>query len=674
MAYQALYRVWRPQRFADLVGQETITQTLKNALITDQISHAYLFTGPRGTGKTSAAKILAKAVNCRFRKDGEPCNQCDTCKAITAGSLGDVIEIDAASNNGVDEIRDIRDKAKYPPTVADYKVYIIDEVHMLSTGAFNALLKTLEEPPAHVIFILATTEIQKVPATIISRTQRFDFKRIASETIVDRMQYILKDMKITYDDAALELIANAAAGGMRDALSILDQVLSYGDDHVTLANALSVTGSLSGDTLTKYLQAVDQGDTAQGLTIVQQELAVGKDPNQFIVNLLVFLRDLLLYRQDPHLARSFYATQDPDTFARLVKEINDTKIYRMIDVLTAVQDQLRQTTHPDVYLDVLTVKLATLDTTVVATQPANPAGAQAAPAAPALTHTIKSLEQQVAALQQQVQQGSGAAPAPTPAQRPAPAAPAAVKTKVRVNLEEINAVLGTATRQSLEAIRGLWDELLSMLSVSQRAVLHVGAEPVAASPDAVVVSFDYPLMFERAAKDQVMRQQVEADLAKLANHAIAVYFVPKEQWPRIRQDYLAAHPIGKKRRRSAPPASAAAAPTSADATDSAAEETPPVISDSDAAAMSDAGGTASPGKRPPDSQSAVAADSQTATEDAAASPEEAAPAPTGADLVAKAKALFGDFVEVDSGQPQTEHEHKQDDPQNNPTDGVNANG
>lgn len=672
MAYQALYRVWRPQRFADLVGQETITQTLKNALITDQISHAYLFTGPRGTGKTSAAKIMAKAVNCRFRKDGEPCNQCDTCKAITAGSLGDVIEIDAASNNGVDEIRDIRDKAKYPPTVADYKVYIIDEVHMLSTGAFNALLKTLEEPPAHVIFILATTEIQKVPATIISRTQRFDFKRIASETIVDRMQYILKDMKITYDDAALELIANAAAGGMRDALSILDQVLSYGDDHVTLANALSVTGSLSGDTLTKYLEAVDQGDTAQGLTIVQQELAAGKDPNQFIVNLLVFLRDLLLYRQDSHLARSFYATQDPDTFARLVKEINDTKIYRMIDVLTAVQDQLRQTTHPDVYLDVLTVKLATLDTAAAAVQPANPA--PAAPAAPALTHTIKSLEQQVAALQQQVQQGGGAAPAPTPAQRPAPAAPAAVKTKVRVNLEEINAVLGTATRQSLEAIRGLWDELLSMLSVSQRAVLHVGAEPVAASPDAVVVSFDYPLMFERAAKDQVMRQQVEADLEKLAKHAIAVYFVPKEQWPHIRQDYLAAHPIGKKRRRAAPPASAAAAPAAPESTGSEETETPPVISDSDAADVSDAGSTPAMHNRPADSQSATAAASQTATDEAGAPPEEAAPAPTGADLVAKAKALFGDFVEVDSGQPRTEHEHKQDDPQNNPTDGVNANG
>lgn len=207
MAYQALYRVWRPQRFDDMIGQEVITRTLKNAITTNQISHAYLFAGPRGTGKTSAAKIFAKAINCHHQVDGEPCNECETCKAITAGTLNDVIEIDAASNNGVEEIRDIRDKVKYAPTVADYKVYIIDEVHMLSTGAFNALLKTLEEPPANVIFILATTEPHKIPATIISRTQRFDFKRIAANDSYERMIYILKQKDVTYDDQAVKVIA-----------------------------------------------------------------------------------------------------------------------------------------------------------------------------------------------------------------------------------------------------------------------------------------------------------------------------------------------------------------------------------------------------------------------------------------------------------------------------------
>jgi DNA polymerase III, subunit gamma and tau len=217
MAYQALYRVWRPQTFSDVIGQDVITQTLKNAVASNMTSHAYLFSGPRGTGKTSCAKILAKAVNCLNPHDGEPCNECEICKAANENRLNDVIEIDAASNNGVEEIRDIRDKVKYAPTEAKYKVYIIDEVHMLSQGAFNALLKTLEEPPANVMFILATTEPQKIPATIISRTQNFTFRRISRQDILDRMTYILDDKKIDYDEEALNIIAASAEGGMRDA-------------------------------------------------------------------------------------------------------------------------------------------------------------------------------------------------------------------------------------------------------------------------------------------------------------------------------------------------------------------------------------------------------------------------------------------------------------------------
>ena len=301
MSYQALYRVWRPQTFEDLVGQDMITKTLKNALATKQTTHAYLFAGPRGTGKTSCAKLFAKALNCPNQVNGDPCNECEICKAITAGRLNDVIEIDAASNNGVEEIRDIRDKVKYAPTQADYKVYIIDEVHMLSTSAFNALLKTLEEPPANVVFILATTDPHKIPATIISRTQRFDFKRITSGAILERMEYILKQKQFEYDEQALNVIARAAEGGMRDALSILDQVLSFGDNKVTLDNALLVTGSVTRENLIKYLSQVQNHETVAGLQTIHAILDEGKDSKRLLEDLINCCRDLLLYKQAPEM-------------------------------------------------------------------------------------------------------------------------------------------------------------------------------------------------------------------------------------------------------------------------------------------------------------------------------------------------------------------------------------
>ena len=358
MSYQALYRVWRPQRFDEIVGQQVITQTLKNALITDQTSHAYLFTGPRGTGKTSAAKIFAKAINCRYLKDGEPCNECATCKAITQGRLNDVIEIDAASNNGVEEIRDIRDKAKYAPTEADYKIYIIDEVHMLSTGAFNALLKTLEEPPANVVFILATTEPQKIPLTIISRTQRFDFRRISTKDSYDRMVYILQQKKITFDEKALMVIAKAAEGGMRDALSILDQTLSFGDNEITLKNALQVTGSVNHDLLNSYVQNVSDQEVTSALNTLEKVLAEGKDANRFIEDLINFCRNLLLYQQDPSLIVDQALGDVDDQFKSFAASLTAERIYQMIDHLNDTQQQMRFTTHPDVYMEVLTIKLA----------------------------------------------------------------------------------------------------------------------------------------------------------------------------------------------------------------------------------------------------------------------------------------------------------------------------
>ncbi|CAM5536257.1 DNA polymerase III subunit gamma/tau [Bacillus safensis FO-36b] [Bacillus safensis subsp. safensis] len=296
MSYQALYRVFRPQVFEDVVGQEHITKTLQNALPQKKFSHAYLFSGPRGTGKTSAAKIFAKAVNCEKSPVSEPCNACDACKGITNGSISDVIEIDAASNNGVDEIRDIRDKVKFAPSAVTYKVYIIDEVHMLSI-VINALLKTLEEPPAHCIFILATTEPHKIPLTIISRCQRFDFKRITTKDIVGRMEKIVDAEGLNVQEGSLEIIASAADGGMRDALSLLDQAISFSGEQLTIDDAPLIAGAVSQHFISQLAEAIFDQNIATALDTLNELLQQGKDAAKLIEDMIFYFRDMLLYRR-----------------------------------------------------------------------------------------------------------------------------------------------------------------------------------------------------------------------------------------------------------------------------------------------------------------------------------------------------------------------------------------
>ena len=550
MSYQALYRVWRPQRFDDMVGQQVVTRTLKDAIITHQISHAYLFAGPRGTGKTSAAKIFAKAVNCHHSQDGEPCNECDTCKAITNGQLNDVIEIDAASNNGVEEIRDIRDKAKYAPTQADYKVYIIDEVHMLSTGAFNALLKTLEEPPANVIFILATTEPHKIPLTIISRVQRFDFRRISATDSFERMKYILDQKKVEYDEKALWVIANAAEGGMRDALSILDQVLSFSDNQVKLDDALLVTGSVTKQLLKKYFLEVCQNQSASALETMKQILGEGKDGQRFIEDLISFIRDVLLYQESPDLIKVESTGLKDEDFTELSKAASSTTLYRMIDDLNNIQMEMRFTTHPDVYLEVLTVKLsqpeadqpvASVSKPTQANQEANQAEVNKLQAQiQALQQTVKELQQQEAPTVKPVAKSSSKAVKGQPR----------VKSRSnRVNLHQIYPVLGAATRQDLAKMKELWGDMLNMLSVPQRSLLHV-SQPVAASPDGIIVAFDYAFLFQQATDDQALIQAMEDGLQRLSGDQRRVVFVPKDQWPQIRKEYIQSHGLGKGASRS----------------------------------------------------------------------------------------------------------------------------
>jgi DNA polymerase-3 subunit gamma/tau len=539
MSYQALYRVWRPQKFDDMVGQDVVTRTLKNALITEQTSHAYLFTGPRGTGKTSAAKIFAKAVNCHFLKDGEPCNECVTCQAITAGTLNDVIEIDAASNNGVEEIRDIRDKAKYAPTEADYKVYIIDEVHMLSTGAFNALLKTLEEPPANVIFILATTEPQKIPLTIISRTQRFDFKRITPAQSYDRMIYILDQKGIKYDQKALSIIAKAAEGGMRDALSILDQVISFGDAEVTLDNALLVTGSINQTLLDQYLLQIFEKQTPAALETLHQILDEGKDGQRLIEDLIAVQRNLLLYKEDPQLVQDQSLNDLSDDFVKEAEMVSGMELYQMIDTLNSIQQQMRFTTHPDVYLEVLTIKLSQQTPVAPVAQPAEMIDNQE------VTQLRSEIGQLKKELQELKQNAGNVANNATPAKtKPKKKTSGTKQTKTPANLTKIYPILENATKASLNELQELWRDVMDMLSVTQRALMHV-SKPVAASKDGVVVAFNYDFLFEKAVDNETLRTELQQNLAKLTGADFKVVYVTLEEWPTVRSGFLNTHHFDK---------------------------------------------------------------------------------------------------------------------------------
>ncbi len=517
MAYQALYRKWRPQKFEDMVGQTAVTKTLKNAIIHHKTSHAYLFTGPRGTGKTSAAKIFAKAINCLNPQGGEPCNDCLLCKGITEGTIGDVIEIDAASNNGVEEIRDIRDKARYAPTQATYKVYIIDEVHMLSTGAFNALLKTLEEPPKNVIFILATTEPHKIPATIISRTQRFDFRRITNDEIIQRLRYILEQEEIAYEEEALSVIARCANGGMRDALSLLDQVISFSDDKVSFEQAIQVSGSLTDDLMIEFVRLLTQQQAQAALLQLQDLLLLGKEASRLIEEWLEFSRDLLVAKQTGDMiGRS-------EAFVAFAKEVEEAFLYRFMDALNQTQQEMRFTTKPTISLEVFTIKMA------------QPVVAVAQQAAPTNQEYISQLEQQLQSLQQQMSQllqGQGVV-----APKKATSTPQAKSSTYKPNIGEVYKVLDAATRKDLIFIRELWGDLLQMLSTTQRALLKA-SEPVAASPNGFVLKFDYEILCQRAQESLELHEDIARHCQTLAQYPGNFVSVTGEQWVQIRQDYL----------------------------------------------------------------------------------------------------------------------------------------
>ena len=518
--YQALYRKYRSQNFSQLVGQEVVAKTLKQAVEQEKISHAYLFSGPRGTGKTSVAKIFAKAMNCPNQVGGEPCNNCYICQAVTDGSLEDVIEMDAASNNGVDEIREIRDKSTYAPSLARYKVYIIDEVHMLSTGAFNALLKTLEEPTQNVVFILATTELHKIPATILSRVQRFEFKSIKTQDIKEHIRYILEKENISSEPEAVEIIARRAEGGMRDALSILDQALSLTQgNELTTAISEEITGTISLSALDDYVAALSQQDVPKALSCLNLLFENGKSMTRFVTDLLHYLRDLLIVQtggENTHHSAVFVENL----------ALPQENLFEMIRLATVSLADIKSSLQPKIYAEMMTIRLADIKP-----EPA---------LSGAVEHEIDSLRQEVLRLKQELA-NVGAVPKPT---SPAPSRPAASKTIYRVDRNKVQSILQEAVenpdlaRQNLIRLQNAWGEVIESLGGPDKALL-VGSQPVAANEHHAILAFESNFNAGQTMKRDNLNTMFGNILSQAAGFSPEILAISMEEWKEVRAAFSA---------------------------------------------------------------------------------------------------------------------------------------
>lgn len=518
--YQALYRKYRSQTFSQLVGQEVVAKTLKQAVEQEKISHAYLFSGPRGTGKTSVAKIFAKAMNCPNQVDGEPCNHCYICQAVTEGSLEDVIEMDAASNNGVDEIREIRDKSTYAPSLARYKVYIIDEVHMLSTGAFNALLKTLEEPTQNVVFILATTELHKIPATILSRVQRFEFKSIKTQDIKEHIYHILEKENISSEPEAVEIIARRAEGGMRDALSILDQALSLTQgNELTTAISEEITGTISLSALDDYVAALSQQDVSKALDSLNLLFENGKSMTRFVTDLLQYLRDLLVVQtggENTHHSPVFM-----DNLA-----LSQESLFEMIRIATVSLADMKASLQPKIYAEMMTIRLAEIKPE------------------PVLSETVESeisaLRQEVVRLKQELA-NVGTAPKQVV---PVPSRPTTSKTVYRVDRNKVQAILQEAVenpelaRQNLIRLQNAWGEVIESLAGPDKALL-VGSQPVAANEHHAILAFESNFNAGQTMKRDNLNTMFGNILSQAAGFSPEILAISMEEWKEVRAAFSA---------------------------------------------------------------------------------------------------------------------------------------
>ena len=518
--YQALYRKYRSQTFSQLVGQEVVAKTLKQAVEQEKISHAYLFSGPRGTGKTSVAKIFAKAMNCPNQVGGEPCNNCYVCQAVTNGSLEDVIEMDAASNNGVDEIRDIRDKSTYAPSVARYKVYIIDEVHMLSTGAFNALLKTLEEPTPNVVFILATTELHKIPATILSRVQRFEFKSIKTQDIRDHIFQILEKEGIAYETEAVEIIARRAEGGMRDALSILDQALSLTQEaRLTTAISEEITGTISLSALDNYVAALAQKDVTRALENLNLIFDNGKSMTRFVTDLLQYLRDILIVQtggENTHYSDLFKDNLD----------LSQAVLFEMIGIATSSLADIKASLQPKIYAEMMSIRLAELEVKPEIT-------GQVAGELASLREEVARLKQALANVNTSPKQATSTS-----------SRPVNTKSVYRVDRNKVQSILQEAVenpdlaRQNLIRLQNAWGEVIESLSGPDKALL-VGSQPVAANEHHAILAFESNFNAGQTMKRDNLNTMFGNILSQAAGFSPEILAISMDEWKEVRADFSA---------------------------------------------------------------------------------------------------------------------------------------
>ncbi|MFN2285412.1 MAG: DNA polymerase III subunit gamma/tau [Anaerolineae bacterium] len=522
---QALYRKWRPQTFADVVGQEHIVRTLRNALQTGRLHHAYLLAGPRGTGKTTTARLIAKAVNCLAPMEDRPCDKCEICRAITDGRLMDLMEIDAASNTGVDNIRDLLEKVGFRPTQARFKVYVVDEVHMLSTAAFNALLKTLEEPPEHVIFVLATTEVHKIPETILSRCQRFEFRRIPLAGLVGQLQMIAEAEEITAEPEALDLIARAATGSMRDAISLFDQMAAGGA--VTADYVRLMLGAERREVVQSLLQAWLDGDLNRGLLIINEAVDSGADPRQLARQTADFFRGLLLMRVGAGEAWTDPTAEERSRLQAMAKQAQPDRLVQAVQLFSEVASERRVGWQPQLPLELAFVE-ATLPPT--ATPPSAPATTAAAATTPPEAHSASASP------------GTAPSPARTHTRRRAPSRPMTVTpppARASTSEEQSSPPQGrtsggvapeTIDEALSAAINDRWREVVGQVRPVNLGAFLRDAQPVGVDADGfLVLGFQHTLHRNNVDKES-NRSIVETHLSQVFRQRIFVRCVLEKEW------------------------------------------------------------------------------------------------------------------------------------------------